>query len=69
MRKTFTPKMADRIYSIYESLSMDDQDTVEILTLVDNKKMMLGHKRNVMVDMCRGEYVAFVDDDDRIEDY
>lgn len=29
--------------------------------------MMLGRKRNVLVDMAQGKYVQFVDDDDRIE--
>jgi hypothetical protein len=30
--------------------------------------MMLGHKRNTMVEMAQGKYIAFVDDDDRISD-
>lgn len=67
-RNTFMPRMVERIYSLYEALSEQDQSKVEVLTLIDNKKMMLGHKRNVMTDMAQGKYVAFVDDDDRIED-
>lgn len=35
--------------------------------LTDTKGMMLGHKRNVMVDIAQGAYVAHVDDDDRLE--
>lgn len=66
--KTFLPKIQDQLYSQYDALSEDDQDRVEIIILTDNKKMMLGHKRNVMVDIAQGKYVAFVDDDDRIAD-
>jgi len=35
--------------------------------LIDNKKMMLGQKRNSMVDIAQGRYVQFIDDDDHIE--
>jgi GT2 family glycosyltransferase len=64
--KTFLPKIQDQLYEQYAALSETDQDRVEIIILTDNKKMMLGHKRNVMVDIAQGKYVAFVDDDDRI---
>lgn len=33
---------------------------------MDNKKMMLGDKRNLMVEQSQGEYVVFVDDDDLV---
>lgn len=40
---------------------------VEILALIDNKKRVIGAKRNNLIEQAQGEYVAFVDDDDRIE--
>lgn len=66
--KTFLPKIQEQLYTQYNALSDDDQDRVEIIVLTDNKKMMLGHKRNVMVDIAQGKYIAFVDDDDRLAD-
>lgn len=66
--KTFLPKLQDQLYSQYNALSDGDQDRVELLLLTDNKKMMLGHKRNKLVELAQGKYIAFVDDDDRIAD-
>lgn len=39
---------------------------VEVLALFDNKTRTVGEKRNELMRMARGEYVAFIDDDDRI---
>lgn len=43
---------------------------VEIVILTDNGEIPIGTKRNDMLKLAHGEYVCFVDDDDRIsEDY
>ena len=39
---------------------------VEILTDVDHGEVTIGSKRNRLLDRAAGEYVAFVDDDDRV---
>lgn len=65
--QTFGPKIQEQVWTQYAALPEDDQARIEILMLTDNKSMMLGEKRNVMVDMAQGKYVVFVDDDDRIE--
>jgi glycosyltransferase involved in cell wall biosynthesis len=55
------------IFAQYDKLEPAEQEKVEILILVDNKKTMLGTKRNKMLDMAQGEYVVFADDDDILE--
>ena len=43
---------------------------VEHLVLLDNKRRSVGEKRDALLRAARGEYVAFVDDDDAVsEDY
>ena len=63
----FGQEIQRQLWGQYAQLPEDYQSRVEIVMLTDNKKMMLGHKRNVMVGLAQGRYVQFVDDDDRIE--
>lgn len=45
-------------------------DNIELISFFDNKKRSIGKKRDEMLDLVQGEYVVFIDDDDRIsEDY
>jgi glycosyltransferase involved in cell wall biosynthesis len=44
------------------------QHAVEHLILSDNRKRSIGAKRQALLDMARGQYIAFVDDDDDIAD-
>lgn len=41
---------------------------VEILCLSDNRKRTIGGKRQSLVDIASGYYIAFVDDDDDVSD-
>lgn len=69
-RNTFLPKILDQLYSQYDKLSYPQQQEVEILVLQDNKTIMLGSKRNELIRLAQGDYVVFLDDDDRIaQDY
>lgn len=63
---TFGRAIQDQLWGQYTALPPELQDRVEIMIMVDNKKMMLGEKRNVMVDASHGRYIQFVDDDDRV---
>lgn len=63
----FGQSIQRQIWPQYRALPDGDRDRVEIIMLTDNKTLMLGDKRNVMVDIAQGRYVVFVDDDDRIE--
>lgn len=41
---------------------------VEIIGLFDNKKKTIGEKRQDLLNLAKGEYLVFIDDDDRISD-
>lgn len=60
---TFLPNIINKLHNQAEQF-----DDVEIICLMDNKKMMLGDKRNEMVKLSCGKYVVFIDDDDDITD-
>ncbi len=55
---------------LLDILEEQKTDEVEILVIVDSKKMTIGGKRNMLLKKAKGDYVAFVDDDDIVsEDY
>ena len=46
------------------------KNEIELISLFDNKKRSIGKKRQEMINIAQGEYIVFIDDDDRIsEDY
>jgi glycosyltransferase involved in cell wall biosynthesis len=45
------------------------QKEVELIVLTDNGEKTIGTKRNELLQKARGEYIAFVDDDDLVEPY
>lgn len=47
---------------------ISDNKEVEIISLVDNKSMSVGRKRQALFQLARGRYVCQVDDDDGVED-
>jgi len=51
---------------LVDKLEEQAQDGVEILTFVDNMKRTIGEKRDNLLKLAKGEYFAFVDDDDDI---
>jgi glycosyltransferase involved in cell wall biosynthesis len=42
---------------------------IEVLMLCDNKTRTTGAKRNALLNIARGDYFCFVDDDDDVKDY
>jgi len=57
---------SQRFRRLISSLESQKTDEIEILILTDNKKRTIGAKRNDLVKLAKGEYVCFIDDDDRI---
>lgn len=65
-RNTFLPKSLEMIYGQLEK--SPHKNEVEVLYLIDNRCMTVGDKRNRIKSIATGEYITFVDDDDRISD-
>lgn len=42
--------------------------SVEVLTLIDNKSMTIGEKRQALLNAARGKWMGFLDDDDIVSD-
>jgi hypothetical protein len=49
-------------------LKKQENKQTEILTLSEENDMPIGNKRNRLLDMAKGEYVCFIDDDDTVSD-
>jgi glycosyltransferase involved in cell wall biosynthesis len=45
---------------------IEGRKDVEVLVMTDMRGMTIGEKRNCLVALAQGEYVAFVDDDDAV---
>ena len=55
---------------LYDQIAtLDDPTRVEVLVLTDTRSMSIGTKRNHLVRMASGRYVAFVDDDEVADNY
>ncbi len=63
-------RLSNRLTPLLEKLLLQckDRSDVEILSFIDNKKRTIGEKRDALVQLSQGDYVAFVDDDDDIAD-
>jgi glycosyltransferase involved in cell wall biosynthesis len=51
-----------------QSSALKSSGQVEHLILSDNRKRSIGEKRQALVDIANGEYIAFCDDDDDVSD-
>lgn len=64
----FLQELLGSLFTQWKLLPIEQQEQVEIISVIDNKKMILGEKRSKMVEIAQGQYIAFVDDDDRVTD-
>ena len=56
------------LYSLLEKQSVARSPDIELLYLMDNRRMSVGAKRNLLLGAARGEYLSFIDDDDMVAD-
>ena len=62
-RSNLLARLLDKLKPQYEKHS-----DVEVLVAFDNGEDTIGTKRNFLVNQSKGEYIAFVDDDDLVSD-
>lgn len=48
--------------------ALQQENAVELLVFLDNRQRTIGEKRDALVQMSRGRFVAFCDDDDDVSD-
>ena len=65
-----TNNMLPLFTKLEEQISkLDNPKDVEIMVLLDNKRRSIGYKRDALLKIARGDYVAYVDDDDIVSDF
>lgn len=61
------PERLDKLTGLLRELERQSAGKpVEIVVMLDNRKRTIGAKRNRLIDLAQGRFVAFVDDDDRL---
>jgi glycosyltransferase involved in cell wall biosynthesis len=58
-------KQFDALHDVLDA-QVGHRDDVEVCIIKDNKEMSIGAKRNKLLEMANGKYVAFIDDDDMV---
>lgn len=56
----------DMLEQLQSVINAQKTDAVEVVVVSDSGQMSIGQKRNMLLSQSRGQYVAFVDDDDMI---
>ncbi len=54
------------LHSLLETQSVARRPDVELLYLMDNRRRTVGAKRNDLLQMAKGQYISFIDDDDEV---
>ncbi|KKM04465.1 hypothetical protein LCGC14_1763950 [marine sediment metagenome] len=54
------------LHSLLETQSVARRPDVELLYFLDNRRRTVGAKRNDLLQMAKGEYLSFIDDDDEV---
>lgn len=59
-------QLANLIYTL--NLQIENPLEVEILTNIDKGQKTVGQKRNELLDLAKGEFICYCDDDDSVSD-
>jgi glycosyltransferase involved in cell wall biosynthesis len=64
------PERLDQLKKLINKIEkqIDGDPFVEVISFIDNKKISIGEKRNMLVQLANGKFLAFVDDDDDVSD-
>lgn len=54
------------LFSLFESQGIARMADVQLVYLMDNRRMSVGEKRNELLRMAKGEYISYIDDDDEV---
>ena len=60
------PERLDMVRALLTRIESICPNNTEVLVLIDNKKMSIGEKRQRLLEMAKGKYIAYCDDDDNI---
>lgn len=65
------PSRLDTLKELLTELNYQIQSKpIQILYLGDNKSLKVGEKRNILKSLAKGEWITYIDDDDKVsEDY
>lgn len=63
-----TPSIPDRMSHLHDLRRMTKHEDVEWLVLIDNKLRSIGKKRQALLELAQGDYIMFLDDDDKINE-
>ena len=57
----------NRLLELLESqINVENQTSIEVLQDIDHGEASIGSKRQRLIEVAKGDYVCFIDDDDRI---
>jgi glycosyltransferase involved in cell wall biosynthesis len=59
---------AEQLAALLQDLERQKTDQVEILTNIDNRQHTIGAKRNDLALRAQGDYLAYIDDDDKVSE-
>lgn len=63
---SLTERRSQFLDKLLTILDPQQKSNVEVLVMADNAKRPVGEKRNNLIDLSKGKYFCFIDDDDRV---